>query len=501
MKILLANPPCRVALGNGFERAFVRAGSRWPFSTVVPQGAPLEYLPFPFYLAYTAALLEKDGHQVLVNDALTLNRSQEQFVEETAAQQPDLLLYEATTPTAKYDLDLARELKDKLPRTLIALAGPHVTTFPRETLQENSGVDFVFQREYELGFTKLVKRLEEGGRLDDVPGLGWREGVEIRLNPPQPIEPLDLLPFPARHLFPSNEKPGPTLYWDGFCQYKPAIQMHATRGCPFLCNFCLWNTVMYANGKYRMFDVARTVQEMKECQEKYGTREIYFDDDTFTANKQHVLDLCNEIKKQKLKINWSVMGDAMVTDEEMIEAMAGAGCIGMKFGVESGDEEILKHIQKPVRFEKLRRFTDWCAKRGIKTHATFTFGLSGETRETMQKTLALAQSLDVDTVQFSMTTPFPGTRYYQEVDKEGMLLTHDWDDFDGNAQSVVKLANLDVAEVRAFCRRASGRWLRHKLLRPAWIGRQLKNMTRLIRGRGFGVIFQRLWRVGQLLRT
>jgi radical SAM superfamily enzyme YgiQ (UPF0313 family) len=185
----------------------------------------------------------------------------------------------------------------------------------------------------------------------------------------------------------------------------------------------------------------------------------------------------------------------------MVEAMSSAGCIGMKFGVESGDEEILKHIQKPVRFEKLKRFTHWCARRGIKTHATFTFGLSGETRATMHKTLKLAQALDVDSVQFSMTTPFPGTRYFQEVDKEGLLMTHNWEDFDGNAQSVVKFENLSVVEVRDFCRRASGRWLRAKLRQPAWMGRQLKNMIRLIQGQGLGVIFQRLLRVGQLLRT
>lgn len=501
MKALLANPPCRIELGNGLQRAFVRAGSRWPFSTVVKTDEPLTYLPFPFYLAYTAGLLEKDGHQVYVNDALTLNKSLEQFVEETVTAQPEIILYETSTPTIAHDLELAQKLKEKLPQVKIALAGPHATVFPTEILFGSAAVDFVFIREYEVAFSLLVQKLSAGESYSSVPGLAFRHEGQVITNEPQLIDPLDQLPFPARHLFPSNDGADPTIYWDGFCQYKPAVQMHATRGCPFLCNFCLWNTVMYANSKYRMFAVERVVAEMRHCQEKYGAREIYFDDDTFTANKKNVLDLCAEIIKQGLKIHWSVMGDAMVTDEEMVEAMARAGCIGMKFGVESGDEEILKHIQKPVRFEKLRRFTAWCAKRGIKTHATFTFGLSGETRETMQKSLALAQSLNVDTVQFSMTTPFPGTRYYQEVDRDGLLMTKNWDDFDGNAQSVVRFENLSVDEVQTFCRKASGRWLRYKLLRPAWILRQLQNVTRLVEGQGFSVVLKRIRRGWQLLQT
>ncbi len=256
---------------------------------------------------------------------------------------------------------------------------------------------------------------------------------------------------------------------------------------------------MYQSGPYRMFKPERIVEEMKEVQKRYGAREIYFDDDTFTANKKHVLDLCKEIKKKKLKIHWSVMGDAMVTDEEMVEAMYQAGCIGMKFGVESGNQTVLRRIEKPVNFAKLKKFTDWCAKRRIKTHATFTFGLSGETRETMKDTFNLAKELDVDSVQFSITTPFPGTRFYDEVKKKKLLRAKKWEDYDGARGSVVDYENLSRKEVADYCRTASGRWLKAKMVRPNWVLRQLFNFRRLIEGQGITIIFKRLQRALELI--
>lgn len=499
MKILLANPPCQIKLKNGQERYFVRAGSRWPFSVVKKRDLRLEYLPFPFFLAYAAALLEKEGFEAEGLDSIALNQTETQFLEEVKQIKPDVILFETSTPTIDHDYSLTKKIKKALPKTIICLSGPHVSIFPRETFKDCPTVDFVFQREYEIAFRDFCLSFKKGKSYTKIPGLAYKKGQRVVINPSKLIEDINLLPFPTRHLFPTKEIGDPTIYWDGFCQYKPAVQMHATRGCPFRCNFCMWNQVMYQGGKYRMFKPKRIVDEMKECQEKYKTREIYFDDDTFTANKQHVLDLCKEIKRRKLKIHWSVMGDAMVTDEEMVEVMYQAGCIGMKFGVESGNQEILRRIEKPVDFAKLKKFTDWCAKRRIKTHATFTFGLSGETKETMKDTFNLAKELDVDSVQFSITTPFPGTRFYQEVQKKKLLRAKKWEDFDGASQSVVNYENLNRKEVIDYCRSASGRWLKTKITKPTWVFRQLFNLKRLVEGQGFLVIFKRFKRAMELI--
>ncbi len=174
-----------------------------------------------------------------------------------------------------------------------------------EDALKHSFIDAVFRQEYEISFTEFVKKINEYGfnkeKLKSIPGIALNINGEIHLTEPQLIDPLDQLPPPARDIFPRNDRPDLFFYWDGFCQLKPAVQMHASRGCPFKCDFCLWNQVMYNLGKYRTFSPKRIVDEMEEMQ-KLGAKEIYFDDDSFTINKKHVIDVTNEIKRRNLKV-------------------------------------------------------------------------------------------------------------------------------------------------------------------------------------------------------
>jgi radical SAM superfamily enzyme YgiQ (UPF0313 family) len=498
MKILLANPPCILPLGEGMELSFVRAGSRWPFSDKKERNKPLNYIPFPFYLAYLAALLQKDGHDVQVVDAVALNEDEGGFLTHIRGLDPDILLFETTTPTIDYDLELTRKIRG-ISRARIALAGAHATTFAEEILAASAQIDFVFRNEYEISFRSMISALSEGRGLEDLKGFSLRrgDGSAFSLPSAEPVNLAELDP-PARELFPCNDKPNLSIYWDGFCQFRPAVQMHASRGCPFRCNFCVWNQVMYGEGRYRMFDAARVVDEMEMMAGKYGAREIYFDDDTFTGNKKHVLEITREIIRRDLRIPWSCMGDAMVTDTEMISMMAKSGCVGMKFGVESGNKQILKNIKKPVKFDKIKMVAKACSGHKIKTHATFTFGLFGETRDTMEETLEFAKELDVDSVQFSITTPFPGTRYFSQCEAQNTITTREWRKYDGSRSAVVDFEGLSHEEVEEFCRTATAKWLRHKLKDPGWVLRQIYLLNRLRKGQGNKLFTEKILRA---LRT
>ncbi len=498
MKIFLTNPPCRIPLKGNRERYFIRAGSRWPFSVIKKRAAPLDYLPFPFYLAYTAALLEKNNFQVETLDSIALNQKEEEFLQEVRQSSPDIILFETSTPTIKKDLMLAKKIKGELSCT-ICLAGAHVSHFPKTILKNNRYIDYVFLREYEINFLNFCLAIRNKSALNHLKGIAFRDKDQIVIKKCELIDPLDDLPMPAWHLFPSRKKANPTLYWDAFCQYKPAVQLHASRGCPFRCNFCLWNQVIYRNGKYRTFHPQRIVDEMEYVQKRYDAKEVYFDDDTFTGNKEHVLLICDEILKRNLKIYWSIMGDAMITDQEMLIKMAQAGCIGMKFGVESGNEEILKKIGKPINFERIKKVAHLCSKFHIKTHATFTFGLLNETRETMNQTLNFAKELDVDSVQFSINTPFPGTRFYQEAKQKKMILTNDWSQFDGSNNAVANFENVTNEEVEKMYCHSSSSWLKHKLQDPQWISRQTYNFYRLVKGQGITLGLNKIKRLVQLI--
>ena len=230
LKTCLINPLFTEPIDEKTERYFVRSGSRWPSSYLKEKGTVGRYIPFPFYLAYAAAILEQASFPVSVIDAVAENQSLEDTVKYAKNQEPDIILYETTTPTVKRDLALAREIKSATGAE-IALCGPHATTFPEDILKEEAAVDFVLMYEYEKTLYQLLSRKSQGRDLSSIPGIAYRQKGKIVLQSEyQPIEPLDELPFPARHLFPSPERSDLYAYWDGFCQHRPAIQMHASRG-------------------------------------------------------------------------------------------------------------------------------------------------------------------------------------------------------------------------------------------------------------------------------
>lgn len=238
-----------------------------------------------------------------------------------------------------------------------------------------------------------------------------------------------------------------------------------------------------------MFNPQRVVNEMEFLFKKYKVKEIYFDDDDFCINKKHVLAICAEIKKRKLDVKWSVMGDAMACDLDMVKAMNEAGCISMKFGVESGNAQILKNIDKPLDLNYLKRFAKGCWDAGLFTHATFSLGLTGETRETLKDTLRIALDLPYDTAQVSIATPFPGTRFYDKMVAVGAIDQTDWSDFDGTITAVVSQNDVSPEFLEQFKKRMILKMMLRKLINPRWILRWLKRERLIIRHSGIGSLF------------
>ncbi|HXJ59115.1 MAG TPA: radical SAM protein [Verrucomicrobiae bacterium] len=500
MVILIANPALRFEMDQNGERYFFGAGCRFPWSLRKEKKSYPRFAMFPFFLGYTAALLQRDGFEVKVIDGVPLNLTQDEFMRRAIEVKPEVILFEPATPAMNWIGQLSRELAQRTAARII-YAGSHVTSFPREVLEEQPHVSHVVIGEYEMAFLELARRLRDGRDARGLRGVAYRDpaGQIVVGERAAEIDPVDQLPPPARHLFPAYFDNNLGRYHDGFCQHRPAIQLHSSRGCPFRCNFCLWIQVMYNNGKHRGFAPARVVDEMIEARDKFGAREIYFDDDDFTVRKDHVLKLCDEMERRGLRLPWSVMGDAMATDEETLVRMARAGCIGMKFGLESADPIVLQRINKPIKLDRVQQVVKAARRLGIKTHMTVTFGLSGETHASMQRTFDFACGLDIDSVQFSVATPYPGTRFYEELKQAGRLKFERWEEFDGANNAVFDGEGLDPDFVERFEATAHGRWLRHKLRDPRWVARQARYLVRLTRGQGWSGLYRRLSRGYKLL--
>lgn len=494
MKVLFANPAYRVAVRKGYERYFFCAGSRCPWSLIKSETSLPRYAMFPFFMGYAAALLEHDGYEAEAIDAVPLNLSLDDFMHRALASSADVILLEPATTSFPWTLGVASQLKRDTGAVII-LAGPHAGIMAESTLRDHSCIDYVLLGEYEFTLLNLIRALHKNEDIRGLNGIAYRTpNREIEVHANTTSTDPDLLPMPARHLFPANDLNGMHYYHDGFCQNRPAIQMHASRGCPFSCNFCLWTQTMYKPGTYKTRSAVNIVDEMVFVIDNFGAKEIYFDDDTFTGNRNHVLQVCREIGLRKLDIPWSVMGDAMVTDKEMLEAMKAAGCIGIKFGMESGVPDILKSINKPLKLARLESLIETCRELKMKTHVSVSFGHLGETRETIRQTMEYVTKLDSDSIQFSLATPYPGTRFYDEVIRQDLLIAKDWNEFDPTHNPIVKLPGMSPEFLKLTESRAHGYWLRKKILKPSWVLRQTWFLGYILRKQGFFGLLQRIRR-------
>ncbi len=446
MKIFLVNLPWERRGHWG-----VRAGSRWPHIKTAQEKS---YSPFPFFLAYAAALLKREGFEVKVIDSLAQELAPQDFLKMVFAEKPDLLVAETSTPSLHNDLDLVR----KLPQGLrVALCGPESNIRDIEFLQKHPAVTYVFTGEYEMTLLELAQRLQANKDLEGVSGLIFRDGATLKANPARPLlDDLDALPWPLREGLPMgryNDTPGGIP--------APSVQMWSSRGCPYQCAFCIWPQLMYQDRRYRTRSVKDVVDEMEYLVKTMGFRSIYFDDDTMNIGKLRMMELGREIRRRGLDVPWAMMARADLMEEDVLKNLHAAGLVAVKYGVESADQGLVDNIRKGMDLRQAERMIRCTKAVGIKTHLTFSFGLPGETAQTIQKTIDFALELDPDSVQFSINTAFPGTPYYKELEQRGHVVSRDLSDYDGNCKAMLRTDALGAQDLLKAKRRAERVWRDH----------------------------------------
>ncbi len=446
MRIVLVNLPWKRG-----SRWGVRAGSRWPH---LKDQTEENYLSFPFYLAYAVALLKKHGFDAHIIDAIAEKTSYESFYKKIVSLNPDLLVVETSTVTLNHDMRVLSRFNGNFP---VALCGPDVHIARVDFLNENKGIDYVLFGEYEASLLELVQKLKTNGSLEDVKGILYRQGGKVLKNSPRElISDLDWLPWPERKLLPIkkyNDAPGDIPL--------PCASMWASRGCPYKCSFCLWPQVMYGGNSYRVRSVKNVVDEMEYLVDELGFKSVYFDDDTWNIGRKRMLDFCRELKSRNMQIPWAIMARAELMDEELLEVMRDTGLFAVKYGIESSSQDILDGIGKGLNLKRAEEMIKYTKYLGIRTHLTFTFGLPGETQETINNTIDYALLLNPTSVQFSLATPFPGTKFYEQMDKKGYILTKDPEKFDGNHSSVIRTEKLTAKQLQNAKKQAYARWNQH----------------------------------------
>lgn len=408
MKIILINPP-----------------SDNTISTNVPEFLEQDvgFIP-PLGLMYIAAYIEKyTNNTVKIIDCRVEKMDYETLKEELHKEQPDVVGVTTLTFTLIDVIKTLKIVKNINPDIKTVLGGPHVNIYPEETVNIPE-VDFVVLGEGEAPFKDLIDNINDLERLKTTQGLAFKDknGNIHNTGCRTLLQDLDKLPFPARHLTPYKK------YYSVLAKKSPVTSMFTSRGCPFKCLFC---DRPHLGKMFRARSAKNVVDEMQQITEM-GIKEIFIYDDTFTVNRQRVVDICQEIFKRNLQISWDIRARVDTVDEELLKLMKKAGCARIHYGVEAGTERVLKILRKGITLDQVKKAFALTKKQGIYNLGYFMIGAPTETREEIEQTIKLAKKLKPNFVHFAILTPYPATAVYNLGLEQKVLPFDYWQKFAQN---------------------------------------------------------------------
>lgn len=445
MKIYFINPPFKAEYGK-----FTRESR----SACVGRSGVLYY---PLWLIYAAAVCKEKGFDIEFLDApaTQLNWDDSLDIISSKANDVGLFVLDTSTPSIENDIRFGEELKSRYPDAKIILVGTHPSAVPKETMEFGKKIDYVAKGEFDYIIWHLADALANGKDVLDVKGLYVRKTDSIVFTgEADHIENLDDIPFASKFI---KEHLDEKNYFFAAAAY-PEIQIFTGRGCPARCYFCVYPQTMHGH-KYRLRSPQNVVDEMIYIRDNFpDVKEIVIEDDTFTANKQRVKDICELMIDNGLHRRFRWICNARVNlDCETMCLMKKAGCHLIIPGIESADQIILKNIKKGITTEQIEKYVKNAKKAGLLIHACYMVGNMGETKETMEKTLQMALRLKTDTAQFYPLQPYPGTEAYYWAKENGYLTINSYSDYcqeDGNLNCVMNLPEISSQELVDFCQYA-----------------------------------------------
>jgi magnesium-protoporphyrin IX monomethyl ester (oxidative) cyclase len=416
MKVLLVNPP----------QTFY-PGSEQPAGNL------------PLGLMYIAAMLEIAGYPTEILDAfmsdkpfrkkgeeLTVGLSFECIKEEISSRQPDIVgISGPFSCQIENSVKISRLAKEVNSKALTVVGGPHVSTVPKEFLQEAEAVDIAVMGEGEYTMSEIAQYFEGKKELSEILGIAYRKDREVIVNPRRAfLENLDELPYPAYdHVDMENYLSPKRIGYRSF--QNRSIPMITSRGCPFNCCFCAVH--LHMGKRFRAHSAEYTLKHIQFVVDKFDVENIFFEDDNLTFDLERFETICDGIIDRKIKIGWEtpngVRADCL--NRELLQKMKKSGCRSLFFGVESGDQQILDNvICKRLDLNRVIEVARICKDIDLKTGGFYIIGFPGEKKENMQRTvdfgLMLKREFDVGMHLF-IATPSYGTRLYDECKTKGYI--------------------------------------------------------------------------------
>lgn len=461
--ILLVNPP--TPDGGLWIRTQHRVGRRTRENMVWPQVS----------LAQMAALLD-DVYTVKIIDANAERIDWPTFTKMLDRYQPRYYLTQVTAPTLENDMYGCFLARARGAQTIAF--GTHVTPIPRETLRTYPALDYVLVGEPDLTIRDLLDHLErkvdqrpphiqklfadhdpmykpsfdENGNVDltGIRGLAFRKNGEIVQNFQRPfIKDLNDLPHPRHDQLPWQKYRMPLIR-------GPFTFIVTSRGCPAGCTYCIKHVSYQYGVRVRK---AEHIMEELWMLKKMGLNNVHMYADLFTVNRDHVMELCQAMIDEKINLRWTCNSRIDYVDEEMLDLMGRAGNWLISWGIESGNEQILRHARKGAYPDKAERALTWARKAGIKNWGYFIIGLPGETEETIRQTIDFSKKLPLDIALFHVAAPYPGTPFFFEVVENNWFRPGTrWEQVDMDKGTVLDYPGLPAERLLYWQKRAFREW-------------------------------------------
>lgn len=461
--ILFVNPP--TPDGGLWIRSQHRVGRRTRENMVWPQVS----------LAQLAAMVYPQ-HSVAIIDANAERMSWPEFTHKLEELRPRYYLTQVTAPTLENDMYGCFLAKARGAKTIAF--GTHVTPIPRETMRAYPALDYVLIGEPDLTIRDLLDHLErkieqrppniqamfekhdplyrpaitDDGVIDmnGIKGVGWRKGEEIIINPTRPfLRDLDDMPHPLHHLLPLNTYRMPMIH-------GPFTFIVSSRGCPAGCTYCIKHV------SYQFTTRLRSPEHIMEelwILKRLGMNNIHMYADLFTVSREQVMKLCELMIREDIQIRWTCNSRVDYVDEEMLQMMAKAGNWLISWGIESGNDQILRHVRKGAYTDKAERALLWARKAGIRNWGYFIIGLPGETEETIRQTIEFSKRLPLDIALFHVAAPYPGTPFFFEVVENGWFRPGTrWEQVDMDKGTVLDYPGLSAERLLYWQKRAFREW-------------------------------------------
>lgn len=414
-------------------------------------------------LAYLAGYMLEAGYEVEIIDAFALGLTLSETAEMVKRASPQAIGFNLCTQNFLNSLSWINGLKEATGVTTV-VGGLQMSIYPREVLA-HPAIDYGVIGDGWETLPELLECLASRGDPAGVRGICYRDGGEYRATEERENRlTLEDVPLMARQLLPNDR------YTTVMTRRWPITIMLSALGCPLRCAYC-----DVPGDRYQFRSPEHVVEEIAECVNRFGIREILFQDETFTLQRSRVLRICELIRSRGLEVEWSIRARPDYVDREILQAMKSAGLSKINFGIESGNPEILKRMNREIPLDQVRRAVAWTKEEGLTTLGFFIIGFPGETPRDAEETIDFALELDCDFIQVNKMVPQPPSPVYRElVERTGIDY---WREYTlGNSGILKQLPGIGSEFTPEDLDRLQRKFFRRYYYRPSYVVKRLKKI-------------------------